>query len=94
MITDEVFLVDSKPNKQFFTSRRELAKAILKGYVEIKQKPLIMRYQRGPTDTQNDDIGPQVFDYYQNLPNYVMANVHERKHMTDALEDLISSTLK
>lgn len=97
MITNEIFIIKSTNENFFYESRRELAKAVLKGWAgksnHQKNAPIIIRYERGPTYNQNDDIAPKLREFLQELPDFIMSNAHERAELTNAMETKINEVL-
>lgn len=98
MITNEIFMIKSRSETFFYTSRRELAKSVLKGFAGKsnyqKDAPIIVRYERGPTNRQNDDIAPLLRDFLKDLPDFIMSNAYDRAELTDAMESKINEVLQ
>lgn len=98
MISNEVFMIKSRSETLFYTSRRELSKSILKGFAGKtnyqKDAPIVIRYERGPTHQQNDDIAPALRNFLQELPDFIMSNAHERAELTDAMESKVNEVLR
>jgi len=92
MNSQEVFIVSTNSQDTVHRSRRELAKAILGN--GISSGTTIIRYERGPSNSFNEDMAPELREWLLELPNYIMANAQDRKDMADYIEEKIDSLLR